>query len=83
MIRGLAGEEGVIAPAGHPVVTLKAVVAKPGRELGTARGPARELTGWDGGAVVGGVGGMRYTRVNCCTPGRAAVPPVTARVPIF
>jgi prevent-host-death family protein len=45
--RALAGEEVIIARAGHPVVVLKPVVAKPGRELGAARGLTREEPGWD------------------------------------
>ena len=45
--RALAGEEVIIARAGHPVVTLKPVVAKPRRELGFARGLTWEVEGWD------------------------------------
>ena len=45
--RALAGEEVIIARAGHPVVTLTPVTAKPGRELGTGRGLTRETEGWD------------------------------------
>ena len=39
--RALAGEEVIIARAGHPVV------AKPRRELGFARGLTWEVEGWD------------------------------------
>ena len=45
--RTLAGEEVIIARAGRPVVTLKPVVAKPGRELGMARDVTTEVDGWD------------------------------------
>ena len=43
--RALAGEEVIIARAGHPVVTLKPVVAKPRRELGFARDVTSEVEG--------------------------------------
>ena len=40
--RALAGEEVIIARAGHPVVKLTPVVAKAGRELGCGLGSTRE-----------------------------------------
>jgi prevent-host-death family protein len=46
--RALAGEEVIIARAGHPVVTLKPIAAmKKGRQLGAARGLTSEVEGWE------------------------------------
>ena len=45
--RALAGETVVISRAGHPLVELKPLIAKPGRKLGAARGLTRGEPGWD------------------------------------